>query len=152
LKIKDQISGVFWLFVALVTIQQAWQLKIGSFRSPGPGYIPLIVGLGLAIISATIFFRATLSSPERDKFSWGMGGGAGKKLGLVLAGLFLYAFLFPFLGFVVSTFFLLLFLLKGVEPQRWATAFIWSGGITIFAYLLFVVILRSEFPRGVFGI
>jgi hypothetical protein len=152
LKKKDQISGAFWLIVALITIQQAWELKIGSFHSPGPGYIPLLAGLGLAIISIVIFFRARLFTPGKGKFSWGMTEGAGKKLGLVLAGLFVYAFLFPFFGFVVSTFFLLLFLLKGVEPQRWATAFIWSGGITLFAYLLFVVILRSELPRGFFGI
>jgi hypothetical protein len=152
LKKKDQLSGAFWLFVALVTIQQAWGLKIGSFRSPGPGYIPLMAGLGMAVISAIIFLRATLSSPGKDKFSWGMAEGAGKKLGLVLAGLFLYAFLFSFLGFVISTFLLLLFLLKGVEPQRWVTALIWSGGITFFAYLLFVVILRSELPTGFFGI
>ena len=152
MKKKDQISGVFWLFVALVTIQQAWELKVGSLRSPGPGYIPFLVGLGLAIISVIIFFRASLSARGKDIFSWGMAVGTEKKLGLVLAGFFLYAFLFPYLGFVISTFLFLLLLLKGAEPQKWTAALIWSGGITLFAYLLFVVVLRSELPRGIFGI
>lgn len=151
MKRKDQISGAFWLLVAGVTIQQSLELKIGNFHSPGPGYIPLMIGIGLAVVSVLIFLRATFFTGNQT-LSLGVSRSALKKLGLVLAGLFLYAFLFPYLGFVASTFLFLILLLKGVEPQRWSATVLWSAGITLFAYLLFVVILRSEFPQGLLGI
>ena len=43
---------------------------------------------------------------------------------LVMAALLLYALLLKGLGFIVSTFLLLLFLFKGLEPQKWRIALI----------------------------
>jgi putative tricarboxylic transport membrane protein len=152
LKRKDQISGAFWLFVAAVIIWQSLELKIGSYRSPGSGYIPLAVGVGMGIVSLIIIIRATLFVREAPPFSLGISAPALKKLGIVVAGIFLYALLFTDLGFVLSTFLFLVLLFKSVEPQRWPTAILWAGGATFLAYLLFCITLQCELPRGFWGI
>ena len=152
MKKKDQISGAFWLFVAVIIIWQSLELKIGSYRSPGSGYIPLAVGLGMGIVSLIIILRATLFAHAVPGVSPGVPAAVLKKLGLVVAGIFLYAVLFTSLGFTLSTFLFLVLLFKSVEPQRWPTAILWAGGATFLAYLLFCITLQCELPRGFWGI
>ena len=152
MKKKDQISGAFWLFVAVIIIWQSLELKIGSYRSPGSGYIPLAVGIGMGIVSLIIILRATLFAHAVPGISLGVPAAVLKKLGLVVAGIFLYAVLFTSLGFTLSTFLFLVLLFKSVEPQRWPTAILWAGGATFLAYLLFCITLQCERPRGFWGI
>ena len=152
MKRKDQIGGAFWLFVAAVIIWQSLELKLGSFRAPGSGYIPLAVGIGMGIVSLIIILRATLFVPAAPGVSPGIPAAALKKLGIVAAGIFLYAVLFTSLGFTLSTFLFLVLLFKSVEPQRWPAAILWAGGATVLAYLLFCTILQCELPRGFWGI
>ena len=152
MKKKDQISGAFWLFVAVIIIWQSLELKIGSYRSPGSGYIPLAVGIGMGIVSLIIILRATLFAHAVPGISLEVPAAVLKKLGLVVAGIFLYAVLFTSLGFTLSTFLFLVLLFKSVEPQRWPTAILWAGGATFLAYLLFCITLQCELPRGFWGI
>jgi len=152
LKRKDQISGAFWLLVAAIIIWQSLELKIGSYRSPGSGYIPLAVGIGMGIVSLIIILRATLFIHAVPTVTIGTPAAALKKLGIVVAGIFLYAVLFNPLGFTLSTFLFLVLLFKSVEPQRWPTAILWAGGATFLAYLLFCITLQCELPRGFWGI
>ncbi len=65
MKKKDQISAASRLLLAGITIQQSLELKIGNFHSPGSGYIPLMIGIGLAVVSVLIFLRATFFTGEQ---------------------------------------------------------------------------------------
>lgn len=148
---KDQISGTFWLFVALIIIWQSLELQLGNYRAPGPGFIPLCVGLSMAVISAIIIIRATFL-PNKQKLTLWLSRQAGKRLGIVLAGMLIYALLFMHLGFSFSAFLLLILLLKGFEPQRWRVVIPWAIGITTLSYFLFRIVLNCELPRGLLGI
>jgi putative tricarboxylic transport membrane protein len=148
---KDLAGGFFWLLVALVVIEQSLELKIGDHRTPGPGYIPLGVGLVMAGIAGIILVRGAFFSSSQP-LALGASRQALKKLGIVLAAFFLFAAFFNFLGFLISTFFFLLLLFKGVEPQGWPKAAIWAGGATLLTYLLFCTLLQCELPRGILGI
>ena len=148
---KDQISGAFWLFVALIVIWQSLQVQMGNYRSPGPGFIPFCVGLGMAVISVVIILRSIFLTSDAKLTSW-LTRESAIRLGIVTIGLLLYAFLFVYLGFPLSTFFLLIFLLKGIEPQPWRISVPLAVGITASVYFLFRVFLKCELPRGILGI
>ena len=81
--------------------------------------------------------------PERDSL---------KKLLLALVALFTYVLVLKYLGFVLTTFLFMVFLLRFIEPQRWIvvfTAAILTSGI---AYLIFNLWLKVQLPRGILGI
>jgi hypothetical protein len=62
-----------------------------------------------------------------------------------------YFLLLEYLGFVVVSFLLMLFLFLWVGRQRWFVAFLSAAACIGLAYLLFDVLLKSNLPRGVFG-
>ena len=71
---------------------------------------------------------------------------------MVIAVLFIYGLAFVPLGFILSTFLLLVFLFKAVEPQRWSVAILGSIITTVTAYGIFQVWLGSQLPAGLLGI
>ena len=52
------------------------------------------------------------------------------------------------IGFLTSTFLLLLFLFRCVEPLRWRTVFMAAGLTLAFTYILFSVLLGARLPTG----
>jgi len=69
----------------------------------------------------------------------------------VLGLLSLHVWMFPVLGYIVSTFItgvLSVTLLKGDKKIRWFGPFLFSGAITAVMYVLFVKILSVVLPVG----
>jgi hypothetical protein len=98
------------------------------------------------ILSAAFFLQSFFAAREGKKIRW-KGKQWPKGIKLMLA-LFLYAAVFHWLGFTLSTFFLLLFLFKGLEPQRWGIALLLSAVTITLCYLVFSVFLELQFPPG----
>ncbi len=74
-----------------------------------------------------------------------------RKLVFVLIMLLLYALLIEKVGFLVSTFLLIFWLLRFVDPRSWLTSLIGGGLTSILSYLLFETWLKAQLPRGIFG-
>jgi hypothetical protein len=55
------------------------------------------------------------------------------------------------LGFLLSTFFLLLFLFRMLEPQRWRVVILMTVLTVTLCYVLFGVFLELRFPGGLLG-
>jgi putative tricarboxylic transport membrane protein len=72
----------------------------------------------------------------------------GRSLKLILA-LLIYAILFKPLGFIISTFLLLVFLFKGLEPQKWSAVLVLSIATIAICYVVFGVFLEMQFPAGI---
>ena len=70
----------------------------------------------------------------------------------VLAALFIYAYLFTPLGFILTTIPLLIFLFKAVEPQKWSWAILGAIVSTLAAYGVFRLWLQCQLPQGLLGI
>jgi hypothetical protein len=71
---------------------------------------------------------------------------------LVLAALLGYAIVFNTLGFCVSSFLFILFLLKIISDKKWLWIIAVSLLIVVCEYLMFVVWLGCLFPTGPFGV
>ena len=149
MKRNDQISSLIWFFFAVYICIESIRLPLGSWRDPGPGFLPLLVGLILASLSIICFMQARLAESTEQKASW-YSRERWKNLIWVLLALLAYALVLDPLGFLMSTFLLLVFLFRfGMEPQRWLWAIGASGIASVSCYVVFELWLRTQLPRGI---
>ncbi len=144
-------AGFFWLIIGLGAAVHGYQLGLGDFHKPGPGFIFFWTALFLVVMSS-IDLAGILMRGKTDKEAKPLWvGKQWHKVLLVLAILVIYVFSFNVLGFYLSSFLLMVLLLKAVKPTRWWIA-IMSGVIAVLiSYALFKVWLDVPFPGGILG-
>jgi len=69
---------------------------------------------------------------------------------LTVLALLGYAVIMNYLGFLMSTFIFLVFLLRVIEPQRWPVALLGSLVASTAFFCIFEIGLQSQLPRGPF--
>jgi putative tricarboxylic transport membrane protein len=150
-KKKDILSSLFWMAVGFGVCYGGYDLELGTLHDPGSGFMffwvgVIVIGLSLAVLVKAIRMKADQKEirPLRGEIRW-------KKILSVLAALVLYAYVFTYLGFILSTVLLLLFLFKAVEPQKWSWAVLGAVISTLTAYGVFQLWLGSQLPRGFLG-
>lgn len=148
MKRKGQISGGFCLLVSFVVIQQSLRMDLGALRTPGPGFLPLILGIVLALLSGVIVIKSSLRAKKAiDNTHFAVNRSYLKKFGFTVVVLLAFTFIFPHLGFFFSVFWLLFFLFR--DPQkRWVEPLLGAGMTTVASYFLFEVFLQIQFPSG----
>jgi putative tricarboxylic transport membrane protein len=147
----DRISGTFWLIFALVTIIESYRLGLGNLLQPGPGFIFFWAGILLGIMSLVILIKTFIKVGEAEAEKPTLGGVSYTKIILVSLGVFLYALLLEFLGFVIVTTLLFVFILGVVEKKKWLFTIASSILVTVAAYLIFQTWLETQLPKGLFG-
>lgn len=148
----DRTSSLVWLAFAIYICIESSRLSFGSFHSPGPGFLPLLVGLLLGIFSIIVFLQATISGKPQEKIPSWYPQERWIKLTWVLVALFAYAICLEILGFLISTFLLLVFLFRsGPEPKRWVVAIGGSALASLSSYAVFELWLRTQLPKGILG-
>jgi hypothetical protein len=141
------ITHLVWMVLALAVAAEAGRLGFGTFGRPGPGFLPFLAGICLAALAGAGMVQTLIKKP-------GAGAGSGfraadlVRIGSITAVLFVYVFLWDLIGFLPSTFLLLLFLFRCVEPLTWRTVFVASGLTLAFTYILFSVLLGARLPTG----
>lgn len=144
----DLASSLFWGGVGLYICHAARELELGSGRDPGSGFVLFWVGAIMVALSLVIFVGALRRRPgEGPQLGF---GARWRKVVLVVVALVAYAWLLPRLGFVATTFAVLLVLFKGVEPQRWSVAVGGAAASALIAYAVFQLWLGAQLPAGIF--
>lgn len=145
-------GSLFWLAMGIYTTISAYRLGLGSFRQPGPGFIFFLMALLLTLLSAvdlgTTFIGKSKGGKENPdeplwlRVRW-------RKILLIIAGMSVYIYVFNFLGFLLSTFLLLIFLFKAVEPTKWWVSILASFITMLLSYGIFGLWLKVPFPQGI---
>lgn len=144
---SNQVQAVLWAAFGLYIIYEGYLLKLGTGRAPKPGFMIFWMGVVTVLLSALFLVQTFTMPPQAQEPLWRSGKWhRGAKLFLALL---LYVSLFHPLGFIVSTFLLLVFLFKGLEPQSWRNALVLSVVTTAVCYLVFGVFLELQFPPGI---
>jgi hypothetical protein len=73
------------------------------------------------------------------------------KILLVLISVFLYAIFMETVGFILITLLLFIFILGMIEKKRWFFTVFVSIVVTVAAYLIFEIWLKSQLPKGFLG-
>lgn len=146
MKISEVGSSLFLIALGGFMAWQSQRLSLGSPRAPGMGFFPFYLGLLLIIIAIIIFFQGMKQIPsEREtELRWG-------RVVLAMVAIFVYAFVLAPLGYLLSTFCLMLLLLTLMAKKAWWFAPALACLTSLVSYVLFKVWLGLLLPRGILG-
>ena len=148
-KLTNLISSIAFLILGAGFTFEAMKLRTGSFKNPGPGLFPLIIGACIVTLSLILFLKAALEKSEPGEARTRSVGKGRKGPLLVVACLVAYFTFFEYLGFLLSNVFMMLVLLLGLERQRWSLVIPLVIIMPIVSYLLFYYWLNIPLPPGI---
>jgi putative tricarboxylic transport membrane protein len=146
----DFLSAVTLLALALATLLEASKLPFGRVGSPQAGFFPLILAVFLAIFSLVFLaqaigvYKAEPGGSRRGPTTW-------NKIVLAIGALVVFGLLFESLGYVISTFLFIAFLLRVVERQKWSLVVVVAFVTSLATYLVFGLLLNTPLPAGILG-
>jgi len=150
---NDRLSSIFWFLMGLYVCFHAYKLGLGKLHEPGPGFIFILAGVLLSILSIInllgTFFKKVKENGTLKRLWSGL---KWKRVFIVLIGLCAYIFFFNLLGFLLSTFLLLIFLFRIGESVKWWIAILTALITVSISYALFKLWLKVPFPKGFMGI
>lgn len=154
MKKLDRLSSIFWLILSVAVCIHAYELGLGGFHNPGPGFLFFWSGGGLGVLSIMILLPTMKKSEEASKenqenifenVKW-------IKIVSVLVSLVIYGLILERLGFLFSSIFLIAFLLQSIEAKKWYIVVFVSIASAFLSYALFELCLHARLPKGIFGI
>jgi putative tricarboxylic transport membrane protein len=148
MKWYDVYGGILWLlFGVIVGGVSLMDLGLGSSSHPGPGLFPFLIGIIMALVAVVLIAMALASRKkdatfnERPSFS--------RNIPLTLAVLCVYALVLEYLGYLISTSILLLYLFKIASSINWRMSLLMAVVVMAVSYYFFVVLLQSQLPNGI---
>jgi putative tricarboxylic transport membrane protein len=146
----DLISAVMLLALALAALLEASKLPFGRLSSPQPGFFPLLLAIFLGLFSLVLIAEAIGGTKKGSRDSSGESA-IWKRIVLAVGALIVFGVLFERLGYVISTFLLIAFLLRVVEQQNWSLALVVAFFTSLATYLVFGLLLNTPLPGGLLG-
>ncbi len=152
MKNRDLFSSLFWIALGILFLVGALQQGLIRKGVPGPGFLPFLtaivfISLSLVVLGTALGKRKRGSGAE-EKIEFFPARDSWKKILLASFALFAYGVSLGYAGYILTTFLFMLFIMKVIEPQRWKTVFLIAVATVISTYMLFVVLLEVQLPRG----
>ncbi len=130
-----------------VTIQSA-RLSLGNLHAPGPGFMPFLLGASMILLSILSYLEIPPAAGGKKETPWR----AEKPILLIFGGLLLYLALLDLLGFYVTTFSLLVYLMRSCGEKQYRRC-LWVSGVTVaVVYVVFFKLFIIPFPEGLWGL
>jgi hypothetical protein len=146
-------AAVALLLFGALTAGLALQLPLGTLRAPGSGFFPFVLGLMLVALAAAELLRTRLARPKPAPAAPAPSPaeeGAARRVVLFMAVVAVSTALLQPIGYVGSSFLLMLGLLK-VLGTRWGASTLIAALSAAACHVLFVLWLRIPMPAGPFG-
>lgn len=146
---RDKFPAIFFLFLSLFICFESLHLGLGHWRKPGAGFLSFWSGVALGILALVVLFQSWklkgVGGESRTKASW---------RGKIICFLSLLAFilLLNTLGFILTSFLFIAFLIKVVERKSWLTAGLIAFAVALASYGLFEICLQTQLPKGILEI
>ena len=145
--ISDRVSSLFFLCVSIFFLVAALRMPFGHLNEPGPGLMPVLLGLIMVLTSGGLFLQGFFR-PEAISSEW-VHRGSINRIVLFVVGLILYCVLLPLLGFLFVTFLFEIACMKIFDVTKWRTILLVAVAATLGTFFLFDTLLQIPFPRGV---
>ena len=142
----DHVAGAFFIGLGLLLIALSGDLPTGSLSMPGSGFLPKIVAVLTIFFGLVLALRAGESRPFAT-ISWS----DAKHAAMVVAITAMAAALYEWLGFLTTDILLMFALLVVIERRRLLPAAIYSVGVVVVTYVLFVYLLKAPLQTGPLG-
>jgi len=145
----SRITSTLFLLFALFVLFESRRYPLGSVDNPGPGFLPMLLGITLGVMSFLLMRRSwTKSFDQGEKISWPGGRGLLVVCSILLM-LILFAVLLDVTGYLVNVFLFFILFLRPISRQKWIWSLTISIGATLVAYGLFERWLMVPLPRGI---
>jgi putative tricarboxylic transport membrane protein len=142
----DRLSGTVLTLFAVVVIWESRVLPLGTFRQPGPAFVPIL--LALLLLTFGVFVVITGGrAPLFSSISWTEWRHA---VAILTASVF-SVFAIERLGYRLTVLLVLGFLVKVVEKQGWVLSLAFALSLSLGSFFLFYTILRVPLPEGPLG-
>ncbi len=122
---------------------------LGTFSTPGPGFLPFLSGAAIALLAVVVFVQHTPKKRETLKSLWAHSRWV--TVLTVMAALVAYTVALQTFGFLLDTFLLTAFLLRVMEPLGWHKVLAGALGATLSSYAIFQLWLEAQLPQGFLG-
>jgi putative tricarboxylic transport membrane protein len=148
MKQYDIYCGLFLLATAIFVIGASLKMGLGDVGSPKPGFFPFLVGFLLFFLSLGIIILALKERHKDPTFK--ERSPLRVSVLLTLAVLIVYAISLEFLGYIVGSSFLFLYLFKVPAEKKWVFSIFMAIVVVSLSYYIFGVLLQAQFPKGIF--
>lgn len=146
----DQISSLILLAGAVFVGIEARRLTIWSAPGvPGPGFLPLLLAIGLAIGAVGVFLEGTLTRTGGAK--WFVDRASAFRLAVLMCCIAALVAAIEPLGMLPAVGLFLLVFLAIYLRGHWPAILLIAGGTPICLYLIFERWLKFSLPRGFLG-
>ncbi len=150
MKTLDRVSSLVCLFLSALIFLESLRIGPGTLSNPGKGFITLGASGILGVLSIALFLQASFGgkgakhSPLFAETAW-------KRILFILVSIFLYARFMPVVGYLISTFILMVLLFGVLEREKRTKVLFFSALSTLATYIIFSKWLNCQFPDGFFG-
>ena len=154
MKRDEIVVGIVIFIFGGITALLSLRMPIGTFRMGGPGLFPLCLGILLMILSGgfvlKIFFQGQKGQVKKEAPI--ESSESPIQLILFLGAMALATLFFNQLGYPLTSFLLMVALLRILGIKRWGLNILISVVTAVGSYFLFVKWLDIPMPKGWIGI
>jgi putative tricarboxylic transport membrane protein len=149
MKVRDQLSGLFWLALSVFVSVKSVKMGVGTFHLPGPGFLPFWAGVIFGTLSLVLIIKGSFhKKPSKEKVKQ-EGELRYSKVAFVLISLLIYVLFLQRVGYLPMTFGLMLCLFIIAEKSKWWIKIVSALATSLLTYVIFYSWLGVELPKGI---
>jgi putative tricarboxylic transport membrane protein len=154
LKRDEIVVGIVIFLFGAITTLLSLRMPIGTFRMAGTGMFPLFLGILLMILSGAFTLKISFQVKEEQvkKGAPIESSASPMQLILFLGTMVLATLFFNQLGYPLTSFLLMVALLRILGIKRWGLNILISVVTAVGSFFLFVKWLDIPMPKGWIGI
>lgn len=151
-RVVEQGFNLFWILLGIGICIQSVRHQLWNPAGPGSGFIPFLTGLLIGAAGFLLFLGELIKGSEQKETGKFWENPVALKRVLYLVGsLCLMAFLMPKLGFLLTSTFITILMIRVIEPKKWMTVVITSVVSCLLIYSLFRFLVQIKLPKGFLG-
>lgn len=152
MKKSDLAVALIFVGLAGLALAQSLELPFGTLRAPQTGFFPTVLAALLLIVSFTLLAQGFFASVEKRRAPDRISAEGWVRIGATLAAMAGFALALERLGFFLTTFVLMVLLLRAIESQRWPKVIAIAVATAVLSHALFGWLLGIPLPAGILGI
>ncbi len=143
---SDQISGLVLAALAVYVWWLNQEFPVGTLADPGPGYVPLLLAIGLGAIGLMIAVFG-----GRSELLSAIPWPEAKRAAIILAACMVAGLALEYLGYRLTIFGFLVFFIGVVERKPPLAVAMVSAGFSLLSFYVIGVLLHVPLPVGAWG-
>jgi hypothetical protein len=147
---NQKVTAFILLGLSLFYFFSSLRLKLGTFKNPGPGLIPVGIGGLLALCTGIYLARVLRRKPPGEERQAPSRRGQKNYLAIfgILACTLAYPFLLEYAKFIISTLAVVYVMLVLLKSSRTLFSFFLALGMAVGSFLIFSLLLGVGLPSG----